>query len=196
MLASRIGEGRRVELLRQAMAPTGVDPRAVRAAHRMMTAAAESLPRSGTGAAGRRTTQDAHLFRAWYLLNATRRIQTGMADGKTPDQVIRSERNYLRAHQRAQIRRAQAANQTDTAAEASLINTGRRMVVWRAVIDARTTRDCRMMNGKIFDPAVGTTIGLPGSAHPFCRCWAEELKRGRRYRPVPRIVNVKEVRKR
>ena len=183
-------------LIVRALAPLRIDPRAARAAHHMMQAAAEGLPRSGRGPAGRLTDKDAHLYRAWYLLNAARRIQQGMANGKTPDQVIVSERNYMRSHQRAQIRRAQAAADVDTAATASQMTTGRYLAVWRAHLDERTTRDCRMMNGKVFDPRIGTAIGWPGAAHPSCRCWPEELRPGRRYRPVPNIVNVQEVRKR
>lgn len=196
VLAAPIGEGRRVELIRRALAPLRVDARAARAAHQMMRAAAEPLPQNTRGPAGRRTATDAHLYRAWYLLNAARRIQQGLSEGKTAQDVIRRERTYMQAHHRAQLRRSQSATAADTAAEVSAINTGRRLVVWRAVLDARTTRDCRVMNGKVFDPAVGTSIGYPGSAHPFCRCWSEGMRPGRRYRPVPTIRNPEEVRRR
>jgi len=185
-----------MEMIRRALAPLRVDPRAARAAHQMMQRSAQALPRSGSGPGGRKTNSDAHLYRAWYLINAARRVQQGLSDGRLAADIVRTEENYLRAHHRAQVRRAQAAADADTAAEASHISTGRRLAVWRAHADERTTRDCRMMNGKVFDPAVGTSIGYPGSAHPSCRCWPEELRPGRRYRPVPTITNIKEVRRR
>jgi hypothetical protein len=41
---------------------------------------------------------------------------------------------------------------------------------WRAVMDARTSAECRRADGKNFSVASRPLIGWPGSVHPHCRC--------------------------
>lgn len=195
VLAAPVAANRRADMARRALAPLRISPKATRAALRMLDQSATRIPSHGAGPAGRRTASQAPLFRGWYLLNAARRIQQGLSEGKQAEDIVRRERTYLQAHHRAQVRRSQAAAMADTAATASKINTGRTVAVWRAVNDSRTTPDCRRMNGKTFDPRTGTSIGWPGSAHPWCRCWSEPVKPGRRYKPVPEIRDVEKVRR-
>jgi SPP1 gp7 family putative phage head morphogenesis protein len=103
--------------------------------------------------------------RARYLLAATERLTEAEQAGDF-DAAVRREATYAVQHVKAgQNRRAAAIRLAELAGDTD------QLLVWRAVMDQRTTPDCAALNGRIFhasDPP-----GLPGAMHSRCRCSAE-----------------------
>lgn len=149
----------------------GIAPAAARAAAAIARSAPLPEP---VGHTARRITADAEAMRrAAFLIAAARRITEALTN-PGPDRTRRgaladavdAERRYWRQHLDAAARRAEAADRADQAAAL----TGR--FRWRAVLDSRTTPDCRALHGRVFpinDPPGGT---YPGQRHPHCRCTA------------------------
>lgn len=125
--------------------------------------------------------------RATYILNATRRMTTAFRqaasvkqdehgrwpDGRTPGSIIgaawKKELNNMRAHIAATHKRNEAAIQVNRTWQ----SLGKpRLLGWRAMMDDRTTAECRAANGRNFDPTRVPPIGYPGAVHPNCRCRA------------------------
>lgn len=107
--------------------------------------------------------------RAEYLVEAARRL----AD---PEHSIERERQHLARHLAAQDRRAEAAERVDEV-------TGRvgGVVGWYALLDARTTPECRAAHGTNFNAAKPPVIGYPGTPHGgTCRCRPGPPHRGGR----------------
>lgn len=99
--------------------------------------------------------------RVEYIAAAAKRL-------KDPAHSTGRERAYLASHLRAQQERAAAAVRVDRAARVHGPTLG-----WYAVMDSRTTRDCRAANGAVFSAAKPPVIGYPGTLHGgTCRCWA------------------------
>lgn len=150
----------------------GFAPAAVRSAAAIARSA--SLPHP-SGRPARRATANAEAHRrAAYLIAAARRITYALAHPE-PDQTrrealagaVEAERRYWQQHLDAAARRREAADRADRAAAA----TGQ--FRWVAVLDSRTTPDCRALHGRTF-PITGPPGGLyPGQRHPYCRCTAE-----------------------
>lgn len=113
--------------------------------------------------------------RASYLINAARRISRAwIAEGAptslTPamDDALDREVRFARQHFEATYKREQAAAQVAEMAQ----QWGSIRLGWHAVMDRRTSAECRAANGRNFDPNRIPPIGLPGSVHPHCRCRA------------------------
>lgn len=106
--------------------------------------------------------------RAAYLINAARRAsrayEAGGVDGL--NSAIERERRYWEQHLLAQARRTAAASAVANEAQRQ----GGGLVGWHAVMDERTSRECRQAHGRNFDPNRIPPIGFPGSVHPHCRC--------------------------
>lgn len=116
--------------------------------------------------------------RAAYLINAARRMATALVtsrhDPGALTRAVDAETRHLRAHVDAVARRQRAAVRV---AEALKTERGKGeqpefdlLLGWYAVLDSRTSPDCRKANGKNFDPLRPPAIGLPGTVHPHCRC--------------------------
>lgn len=117
--------------------------------------------------------------RASYLAQAAHRITSGLARGPEAGlDAVDRERRYLAQHLQADAARTVAADQV-AAQVRTLVRESRKtgstwngLLGWHAVMDARTSAECRRANGRNFDPAKLPRIGFPGSVHPHCRCRA------------------------
>lgn len=105
-------------------------------------------------------------YRAQFLINSARRLANARSEGRRLDTAMAQERAWLGAHRAAQRNRLRVAEHMDELAQQSP------WLEWHAVLDDRTTPDCRAMNGAIFTLDVPPAIGWPGAVHPRCRCWA------------------------
>lgn len=103
--------------------------------------------------------------RAAYLINAARRITTGMRSGQTLDTLAR-ESKYLHQHLDASAKRTEAARMVAEQAKQQ----DSMLLGWYARMDSRTTAECRTANGKNFRADRVPLIGYPGTVHVHCRC--------------------------
>lgn len=154
--------------------------------------------------AATRVATDEPMWRARYLYNAARRLERALADPgtltpaeatpdrpagepRTPDEAVaralEAERRFLDQHRAAAANRALVADEVDRAAAEYGPLLG-----WHAVLDARTSEDCKAMHGRNFWAAYPPAIGLPGSVHPSCRCSAGPPHRTGRVVNGPRLV--------
>lgn len=108
-------------------------------------------------------------YRAAFILASAWRLQTAyQTDGELGlRQQLRAEHRYFAVHIAALRHRATAAQQVDTAR-----NHWGPILGWRAEMDARTTPECRAANGCRFTITPPPIIGLPGTVHAKCRCYA------------------------
>lgn len=108
--------------------------------------------------------------RAAYLINAGRRLGTAVVREKVQPGSIQAamtrERGLLRQHLEATRLRNEAAGRVQEVVKAR----GPGDLGWYAVLDKRTSPECRAADGKNFDPLQPPAIGLPGTVHPRCRC--------------------------
>lgn len=129
---------------------------------------------SRAGAAQIAASRDEWLYRAWYGINAFKRVAGallrggGEPFGERLGKAMRAERRYFDAHRLAGKRRMSAARLADAAAERYGPILG-----WHAMLDEDTTPECREAHGKNFDVRNPPAIGLPGTLHGGrCRCSA------------------------
>jgi hypothetical protein len=122
------------------------------------------------GPATRRMTELVPYYRAWYIVNAARRLEKE-PEGLT-DAVKAREVRYYRWHLYAMDNRLATAEQVDEAAQTvgTPMRSGRVMLGWKATMDGRTTNECRAANGRNFYADRPPRIGYPGMVHPHCRC--------------------------
>lgn len=106
-------------------------------------------------------------YRAQYVLAASRRVQAAVAAGVPREEALAREQRYFQQHLDAVRNRRDAAAQVDKAAKRYGSNLG-----WYAVLDNRTSKECREAHGRNFDITRIPAIGYPGSVHPHCRCRA------------------------
>lgn len=100
-------------------------------------------------------------YRAFYVWNATQRIMAAPDRAK----AIEAEKVYFNQHMDAVSKRRGAANAVDKARAKYGDELG-----WYAVMDNRTSPECREANGKNFNATHIPSIGFPGAVHPNCRC--------------------------
>lgn len=103
-------------------------------------------------------------MRAEFLVNSAERLSEALGTGDYDAAAVREER-YAEQHVAAGQNRRRAARKLDGLAVESPV------LVWRTVMDRKTTPDCAALDGRIFlaaDPP-----GIPGAMHPTCRCSAE-----------------------
>ncbi|WP_141575898.1 hypothetical protein [Actinomadura sp. WMMA1423] len=158
--------------LRRALQPLRLAAAAIRAAVDLAARILPDRPPRATGRAQRQDRRDAHKYRAWYLVNAARRIHTAIktrSRGETVADAVRKalrpESRYLRQHLAAQQNRRRTAIEVDRLAAIYGDRLG-----WYAVRDGSTTADCRHAHGRDFLLSKPPRIGLPGSVHSRCRC--------------------------
>jgi len=126
------------------------------------------------GVASRRTSRQNLIRRAQFVLSAGKRLAEdvrqararGEPVGKALAKGLARERRYYAMHKAAMWNRATAAGRTDM--EAAVHGD---LLGWNAVLDSRTSRECRMADGKNFYASAMPDIGYPGSVHPHCRCF-------------------------
>lgn len=119
-----------------------------------------------TGPAEREQMRLAAAYRAWYIVNAVERLERAERQG--PAELARAEEleaRYFSLHLRAVNNRLASARAIDQAAKWYGPRLG-----WKAMMDGRTTAECRAANGKNFRADREPLIGWPGSVHPHCRC--------------------------
>ena len=120
-------------------------------------------------------------FRAQYVLAASRRAQEAIKQGGlSPAEAAKREERYFAQHLDAMLNRAKSAAAVDRAAKQYGDVLG-----WYAVLDNRTSLECRAANGKNFNASVRPPIGYPGAVHPFCRC-----KAGKPFKTKTTVYNV------
>lgn len=172
--------GQEVEGLSHYLAPYGIRPRAIRMALGLTY-------KEGGGQRGTAHVPNARLaehratltdqvrevrdrevyFRAAYLANAAQRIQTSLNHGATEVQALRSEAPYYRAHEEARRGRLLAVAQVHRAS--TLYGP---LLGWYLNPLLKNEVECITANGHNFYAEEGTVIGLPGSVHNRCGCYA------------------------
>lgn len=167
-----------LDLVTRILTRYGIGAPAITAAWRLSTMRGVGSVNHNTGDVETDTIESAARFRAWYLVNAARRIDAALTSGKSLEDAAARERVYTRAHYAAQARRRMAARNVDAVAAAS-----GPVLEWKAVLDSRTTPDCALADGHWFRATDIPLIGVPGAVHPRCRCQAVKvsaaaLKRG------------------
>jgi SPP1 gp7 family putative phage head morphogenesis protein len=127
----------------------------------------------GTGPAQRAIIRVNTLRKAQFFLAACKRVQAAIIAARSHNEPIgqavrdglAAEKRYMNLHLSASQRRVTAATAVDGMAGAY-----GPLLSWNAVMDARTTAECRAANGKSFYAATPPAIGYPGTVHPHCRC--------------------------
>lgn len=107
--------------------------------------------------------------RAAYLVMAGRRVGTGLVRERNQpgslNRALDKERRFARQHLEAVARRVLAARQVAAAADRFGQDLG-----WYAILDNRTSPECRRAHGSNFSAAQPPKIGYPGTVHTHCRC--------------------------
>lgn len=112
-------------------------------------------------------------FRAAYVANAAKRLQASLNAGKTEVQALNAEAMNYRKHEDARRGRLRAAAQVQTAADMYGIPDERGTLVgWNLNPLLKNEVECITANGHNFYAEEGTVIGLPGSVHNKCGCYA------------------------
>lgn len=121
-----------------------------------------------------REVRDAEVFfRAAYIANAAQRMQRAMNEGATQREALRREAPYYAQHEQARAGRLRAAAQVQTAAKVVGWPDERGTLVgWYLNPLLHNEVECKVANGNNFYAEEGTVIGLPGSVHNRCGCYA------------------------
>lgn len=173
VLAANLAAAAAAAALRRALKPLRLAAAAIRAAADLARRIPPDWPpRAATGPAWTRNRRTAHRYRAWYLVNAARRFHTAIRTRRKNQSVAAAIRNalprelrYMRQHLAAQQNRRRAATEVDRLAAIYGDRLG-----WYTVRDGSTTADCRHAHRRDFLVSKPPRMGLPGSAHPHCRC--------------------------
>lgn len=102
--------------------------------------------------------------RALFALNAAQRVAKAVIGGKGVKEAVGSERAFFEVHKQASKNHLESARRVDAI--------GGPVASWRAVLDEKTTPECRAAHGKNFEVENPPKIGYPGTTHPHCRCTA------------------------
>lgn len=114
-------------------------------------------------------------FRAAYLANAAKRMQAALDAGATQREALRREAPYYQSHERARRGRLDSAAQVQTAARMFGASDERGTLVgWYLNPLLKNEVECITANGHNFYAEEGTVIGLPGSVHNGCGCYASQ----------------------
>lgn len=121
-----------------------------------------------------RKVRDSEVFyRAAYLANAAHRLQRAMNGGANQRAALRQERVYYRMHEEARRGRLKAVAQVERAGQmfGEWNGTGT-LLGWYLNPLLHNEVECITANGNNFYMEAGTVIGLPGSVHNRCGCYA------------------------
>lgn len=130
-------------------------------------------PSATTTSAVRLSDEEEATYRAGYVWAAVNRV---LAGGTMVD-----EKDNFNRHLEAGRNRHQRASDVDRAAKRFGPRLG-----WHAKMDAQTSEECRLANGRNFDVSRVPAIGYPGTVHPFCRC-----KPGRPFNTTATVYDIK-----
>lgn len=119
----------------------------------------------GTGGAVSEVLDLEPVYRANYIVQASRRVQRKVQSGTPVRTALAQERAYFDQHLDASRNRIKKAKLVNAAA----IRYGNELG-WYAMMDAKTSAECRQANGKNFNVGERPVIGYPGMVHPSCRC--------------------------
>jgi hypothetical protein len=113
--------------------------------------------------------------RAAYVVNAARRLGTAVVREKSNpgsiQRALQTEGRYLSQHLSAVKKRNEAAAVAQTELNKRMLPKGANgLLGWNAILDSRTSAECRKADGKNFYPLQPPAIGLPGAVHDHCRC--------------------------
>lgn len=125
------------------------------------------------------------LFRAQFVLAGSRRVLAALRAGIAARQALAPEQRYFAQHIVAMRKRRDAAAIADRLATLYGATLG-----WHAILDSRTSPECREAHGKNFTVGERPAIGYPGAVHPHCRC-----KPGRPFATSSTVYSVKPDRK-
>lgn len=139
----------------------------------------------GSGVAFLQSQKTEALFRAAYVLAASRRVRAALKAGRSARAAMVPEQRYFEQHLQAMQKRKDAATTTDRLAGRYGAKLG-----WHATLDSSTSPECRQANGRNFNVGERPAIGYPGSVHPSCRC-----KPGRPFSTALTVYDVKPDRK-
>lgn len=115
--------------------------------------------------ATRRIASEEPEMRAMFLLASARRLTQALIDGAYT-QALENEQRFLDMHVAAGRNRRKAARRVDDIARDGQV------LVWRAVMDDRTTPDCAALDGRLFTADHPPGGVYPGAKHIRCRCRA------------------------
>lgn len=124
--------------------------------------------------------RQAYAWRAIYVWSAAERLLAA----KDLAHAEKVERGYFYRHVAAEERRDRAAALVDITSKLLGDRTEEQTIEhipllgWRAVIDNRTTPECKWANGRNFRADSIPIIGIPGSVHFRCRCSAGPALKG------------------
>jgi hypothetical protein len=151
------------------LAPFGVTLDAVALALHLADRGTNHQPRMvGTAELTRDQRRQEAQYRAWYVINASKRLTASLRNGDTPRAAVGREAPYWRLHEAARKARMAAAAQVAEAASRFGPVLG-----WWAHPDDKTTPACRAADGHNFSATVQPRIGWPGQPHAGrCRCVA------------------------
>jgi hypothetical protein len=135
----------------------------------------------GTGPASRWAVRTNALRRAAFFLHACRRVQAAISAARARNEpvmeavreALAAERRFMSQQIAASLKRTEAASAVDGAAAMHGPLLG-----WNAVLDSRTTAECRAADGKSFSADRPPLIGYPGTVHSRCRCWPGPPRKG------------------
>jgi hypothetical protein len=195
LIAAALGESRRVTTLqsdlefevatlRDLLAPYGVSEAASRLAINLTytrggyARGTEHSPNArlhgGTAEGQIVHVRDNEVYmRAAYLANAAKRMQRSMDDGKTEREALHKEQPHYRAHERARRGRLDAAAQVEqAAAHVGYTDARGTLLGWYRNPLLNNDAECLAADGHNFYAEEGTVLGLPGSVHSGCGCYA------------------------
>jgi hypothetical protein len=180
ILAAGVATSAAMSTLTALLAPLRINPAAARGAYQVAIRVTGKGSRSTTaGPAEKATRQAADTYRAAYILAAARRINDAVSAAGGPaaqraalTAAIQRETRYAGQHVHAQANREASARAVDVASArvGKAQPDGTRLLGWKAVMDDRTSAECRAANGRNFSATRPPAIGLPGAVHPHCRC--------------------------
>lgn len=127
-----------------------------------------------------RDVRDAEVYyRAAYVANAAQRMQAAMKAGASQAEALRQEAPYYQFHEQARAQRLRSAAQVQSAARLVGQFDGRGTLVgWYLNPLLNNEVECIAANGHNFYAEEGTMIGLPGSVHNRCGCYAGQPIQG------------------
>lgn len=175
-----------IEAIRQLLKRYGVGTKAIRMAigltrtesgYRRGTSHTPNarLAKHGATLAGKvREVRDQEVYyRAAYIANAAKRMQDSMDTGSTPKQALAGEQRFYQAHEQARKGRLESAAQVQTAAKVlGQKDDHGTLVGWYLNPLLHNEIECQTADGHNFYAEDGTVIGLPGSVHNRCGCFA------------------------
>lgn len=146
--------------------PFGISAEAARMATRIAMSAPVNPPRNRVkGSATLQSSLTEPTYRAAYILQSARRIQSGLHDGENLGDLVNKERTWFSKHREAQDNRHVSASRVETA-----VDRFGQVLGWYAKRDSRTSAECLAAHGQNFRADERPLIGYPGTVHPHCRC--------------------------